>query len=75
VGPSGRRIGKGATIEVSPLKEKISCAQRILQTAWDDAIAQSADQKISEKNFPKFWMTLRQKALEKAGLQVVYYPE
>jgi hypothetical protein len=42
---------------------------------WDDAIAQSADQKISEKNFPKFWMTLRQKALEKAGLQVVYYPE
>jgi hypothetical protein len=63
------------TAENETNNQKLIKRQNILQAAWDDALAQSADQKIAEKDFPKFWMTLRQKALEKAGLPVYYYPE
>jgi TRAP transporter TAXI family solute receptor len=63
------------TAENEANNRKLIHRQHVLQTAWDDALAQSADQKIPEKNFQKFWMTLRQKALEKPGLPVVFYPE
>jgi TRAP transporter TAXI family solute receptor len=63
------------TAENDKNNQKMLERQRVLQEAWDQAIIQSSEQKVIDANFPKFWMTMRQKALEKAGLPVVYYPE
>jgi TRAP transporter TAXI family solute receptor len=41
--------------------------QQVLQAAWDKAIADATEQKISAKNFPEFWKDARVNALKAAG--------
>lgn len=41
--------------------------QRLLKEAWNKAVAEAADQKVEEKNFPKFWMDIRSRSLQAAG--------
>jgi TRAP transporter TAXI family solute receptor len=46
--------------------------QKILFSAWEEALSQAAIQKVQAADFPKFWMNLRAKRLEAAGLPAYF---
>ena len=62
-----KEIGKW-TAEHQKNNDLLIKRQQVLKEAWDKAIAQGAAEKVKAKDFPKFWMGIRAKSLEAAGM-------